>query len=743
MYDEKGYHETDTMKINFPIFIVLAILIFPEFCRSAPSCPDLNIQVKDHLVSINVKEKPLKCILDQISQKTGIDIKLWQDIEKPMTMMYAQVTLEDFFSRIGAANALVYTYLPEQKTYRMIAVNMAQSHAAVLKKATDTKKPILPKPRINDNARPGELLIRFKDSVSRDQMEHLHRFLGSTVLKQIDGLNLHRIRLDPQLTREKATQMYLATGLVKTAEPNFLRTVQTVIPNDPRFDDQWGLGAISAPDAWEITQGSHDVIIAVIDTGVDFHHPDLAQNIWINEKEANGLDGVDDDGNGYTDDIYGWDFADTDNLPFDLASRHGTHVAGIIGAVTNNSTGIAGVCPKVKLMVLKVQKNGEDTMETMAIVEAIVYARKMGAHIINCSFGGGDSSTNEYDEFEQFQTANNGLIVCAAGNGGADTDNAPLYPAGYDLPGIISVASSTKTATGEYILSGFSNFGATSVDVLAPGDDIYSTIPGTRMADAHLTIGSDPAPYPAVEMEFAGTTDENGITGNLVDCGYGYADDIPVSVKNNIALIQRGDLYFHQKVTNVQEKGAIGAIIYNNEDPTDNTLNWTLLTPGDWIPVISVAHETGLVLRTHNLTPVTLVNQMIEDVAAYGNISGTSMAAGFVTGATGLLRTRVPEEPFIHLKQILLQTVDIIDSTQGKLVTNGQINILKALLAMNLPGDVNKDFKLRLEDTIQGLKTLSGSSSEAVSPDISHWDANHNDHLELIESIHVLQKKAH
>jgi len=735
------------MKHYLKIWVLLAAFIYPVFSGFAATCPDLDIQVKDELVSINVKNQPLRCILDQLSRKTGIDMKLWQDNKKRLTLNLRQLSLEDFFHRIGAGNALVYTYLPEQNKYCIIAANIVQSRIPSPEKSNNKQTPTLPGHNSKKDVRPGELLIKFKDSVSLDQMQKLHLFLDSRVLKRIEPLNLHQVKFDPALTLDQAIRMYEATGLITTAEPHVIRTTQANIPNDPEFPRQWGLTAIKANDAWDISQGHEDLVIAVIDTGVDHLHPDLQQNIWTNPAEIGGQTGYDDDGNGYIDDIYGWDFAGNDmngdNLPFDEKSSHGTHVAGIIGAATNNSIGVAGVCPKVKLMVLKVQKDGAADMENVAILEAIDYAMTMGANIINASFGGGDNSSLEYNAFEQFQNSNNGLIICAAGNKSVNTDITPLYPAGYDLPGIISVAASAKTSTGKYSLAGFSNFGAASVDVMAPGDTIYSTIPVTRIPEAHVAIGSGPTQYPAQGMTFAARTDANGITGLLVDCGYGYTDEIPLSVENNIALIQRGNrdgtgFFFFQKVTNVMQLGAAGAIIYDNGP--DN-LGGTLMVEGDWIPVIFVSQETGAALKPHNLTPVTLVNRILEDTTIYGQISGTSMAAAFVSGAMGLLRARVPEQTFTRLKEILFDTVDIMDSTQGKLLANGQINIFNAFTSLALPGDVNKDFKLTLEDNIFGLKILTGESTDAVSQDIFHWDVNQDTRLHLPESIHVLQEK--
>jgi len=261
---------------------------------------------------------------------------------------------------------------------------------------------------------------------------------------------------------------------------------------DPNLSLSWGLQAIRAQQAWRIQQGSKDIIVAVIDTGCDVHHPDLKNNIWTNPGES-GLDedgnskssnGFDDDGNGFTDDFHGWNFvANSPDVTDDHG--HGTHIAGIIGA------GSSGVAPRVSLMVLKYyteDTTGEENLRNT--VDAIHYAVKMGAKIINYS-GGGILRSEEELEALEFAAARGVLFVAAAGNEGLNSDFFHFYPADYDLPNIVSVAAVDRHSR----LLGVSNFGKVTVDIAAPGRNIYSTLPnnehgymtGTSQATAFVT----------------------------------------------------------------------------------------------------------------------------------------------------------------------------------------------------------------------------------------------------------------
>ena len=264
-------------------------------------------------------------------------------------------------------------------------------------------------------------------------------------------------------------------------EPNYSYNLTEVIPNDTSFSSQYYLkntgqsgglvGAdVKATDAWETTTGNSSLIVAVIDTGVDWDHEDLQGNIWINANDLSG--NGDEDGNGLVDDYVGWDFINDDNDPDDDHS-HGSHVAGIIGAVGNNGLGIAGVNWEVRIMALKsFDSEGTGTLEEL--LPAIVYATEKGANVINASWGDGVYSLSMKEAIENFNSAG-GIFVASAGNeSGAwfiqDNDDYPFYPASFDLDGIISVGASDRYDT----IAAFSCIGYNSVDLFAPGVTIYS-----------------------------------------------------------------------------------------------------------------------------------------------------------------------------------------------------------------------------------------------------------------------------
>ncbi|MBN2019065.1 MAG: S8 family serine peptidase [Sedimentisphaerales bacterium] len=304
-----------------------------------------------------------------------------------------------------------------------------------------------------------------------------------------------RVKLPKGKNVEQAIAESRRAGI--RVEPNY-RVRILAVPNDPLFSYLWGLrntgqtgGAanadIDAVSAWDITTGSDDVLVAVIDTGIDYTHPDLAANIWTNSGETAG-NGIDDDGNGYIDDIHGYDFVENDGDAMDEHS-HGTHCAGTIGASSNNGVGVTGVNWHCKIMACRfLDEDGSGT--TADAISAINYAVTNGAQILSNSWGGGGYSSTLAAAITNAK--NNGvLFVAAAGNDGVNTDSIPHYPSCYNISNVIAVAATTHSDS----LASFSNYGSTTVHLGAPGASILSTVlggeyewyNGTSMATPHVS----------------------------------------------------------------------------------------------------------------------------------------------------------------------------------------------------------------------------------------------------------------
>lgn len=330
------------------------------------------------------------------------------------------------------------------------------------------------------NYREGEIIVKRKPGVRTASSLSAHRALGAVVLRRLSLLNADHVKLPPGVTVREAIIRYMQDPDVEYAEPNYVRSARSTVPNDPLFPMQWALqntqGAnIKMPSAWDIITGNKGLVIAVVDSGVDYTHPDLAGNIWANPGEPSCSSANDNDHDGYVADCRGWNFVSDNNNPMD-DDGHGTHVSGTIGAAGNNNLGVAGVMWDVKIMPLKIlDNNGNGTAADE--VAAIQYAITKGAKIINASFAGDQFSNAEFDAITAANAAGI-LFVTAAGNGnnnaiGSDNDTLPVYPGNYDLPNIISVAATDQNDN----LASFSNFGPDTVHVAAPGVLILSTVP--------------------------------------------------------------------------------------------------------------------------------------------------------------------------------------------------------------------------------------------------------------------------
>jgi len=321
-----------------------------------------------------------------------------------------------------------------------------------------------------------------------------------------DAVSLERVTPDVPLYRlhlssasaeslPKALEATADAAAVLLAEPDFI-VQANLVPNDPRFRDNslWGLHQandvdIDAPEAWDVRTSAASVVVAVIDTGVRYTHQDLAANMWRNSREIAG-NRLDDDNNGFVDDVFGADAFNNDGDPMD-DQGHGTHCAGTIGAVGNNGLGIAGVAWQVKLMALKFLSSGGGGTTSDAI-RCIDYARAQGAKIMSNSWGGGGASASLLASIERARAAGI-LFVAAAGNEGRNTDLSPNYPSGYASDNVVAVAATDRNDALAY----FSNYGSTSVDLGAPGVDILSSVSSSDAAYASYSGTSMATPHAA------------------------------------------------------------------------------------------------------------------------------------------------------------------------------------------------------------------------------------------------------
>ena len=336
----------------------------------------------------------------------------------------------------------------------------------------------------------------------------------STLRSFLADPDLFQIRVPDYIGTEHAIIILSQNPNVEYAEKNFIGQAE-VIPDDTHWTKLWGLhntgqtegttdADIDAPEAWNISTDSSNIVVAVIDTGINYNHEDLQANIWTNPGETGGgkeTDEIDNDSNGYTDDWRGWDFCNDDNNPMDdrNPTYQGTHVAGTIGARGDNDKGITGVCWKVKLMALKWIKGNGDANVADAI-RAIDYSTANGAHISNNSWKILSYSASLLSAINRAKT-NGKLFIASAGNEDQNNDNYPHYPSDYDLDNIMSVAATSHIDN----LSPFSNYGIYSVDLGGPGGtdntqnayNIYSTsssnfykyLAGTSMASPHVVDG--------------------------------------------------------------------------------------------------------------------------------------------------------------------------------------------------------------------------------------------------------------
>ncbi|MDX6437501.1 MAG: hypothetical protein QOF45_84, partial [Gaiellaceae bacterium] len=513
---------------------------------------------------------------------------------------------------------------------------------------------------------PSELIVGLAAGVSDAEGNQLLAAAGAPAERKLRRVAARLARVDPARL-DAVLRRLRSDPRVRFAEPNY-KLHALAMPNDTAVGQLWGLvnsgqaikGVAGTPDAdidadqaWGVSTGSSSVVVGVIDTGVDFSHPDLGGSMtsssvmWTNPGETGGgreSNGVDDDANGYVDDWRGWDWANDDNNPQDDMS-HGTHVAGTIGALGNNGQGVAGVNWNVKIMALKFL-DSVGNGDLADAVEALRYATTMGARITNNSWGGGGFSQAMFDAIKAADLRG-ALFVAAAGNSAANNDAAPVYPASYDVPNVISVAATDQ----DDVLASFSNRGRASVDLGAPGTQVYSTIPGggydwysgTSMASPHVagTAALAAAAFPGatgagLKALLLRTVDPKAsLTGVTATEGRLNAGRALTCVGSPKTWIESPKPGFSVALN---DSVAVTVLATNCADPAG--VNVTANVAG--FPVALTARGDGLYTGTY--TPAAGGAVTLTATATVGALTDSQSVAGTVDGGYRLL-----QEPFAWL----------------------------------------------------------------------------------------------
>ncbi len=520
---------------------------------------------------------------------------------------------------------------------------------------------------------PGNLLVKIVDRPGAQGIERAMARVGATRAKSFAGLGVELWRLADKDGVANAIEALAkdAKDAVEYAEPDYLVHTMDgpVLPNDPLRGDLWGLhnlgqtggvadADVDAPWAWTLGTGSSSVVVAVIDTGLDMTHEDLAANVWTNPGEIPG-NGIDDDHNGFVDDVHGWDFVNGDNDPTD-DNGHGTHTSGTIGAVGNNGKGVAGVCWNVRIMPLKFLSAGGSGATSDAI-SAIQYAAALHVPITSNSWGGGGFSRS----LERAIANSASLFVVAAGNSATSTVQ---YPAGYPEANILSVAATDASDA----LASFSNFSSTWVDLGAPGvnvlstykGNLYRTLSGTSMATPHvsgaaaLVLSHGAISTAALKAQLLSTVDPipslagKTVTGGRLNVARavgatepspGY-DPVPPAAVTDFAAAVSGETSIALTWTAVGDDGNVGSaylydVRWRSDGPIDgSSFASSTQASGEPLPSVAGTPEAFTVTGV-GLLPGTTYSIGLRVYDGAGNASDLAIASVTTAGTAWTVET--------------------------------------------------------------------------------------------------------